>query len=103
MGGGGAPPSIPSTTQQSMLKKHQQSMILSPMFNTSNAARHHLPRKRRRPLQVSLQQQYNRRDLLKHKHAHHQPQTINHNQKQNTNILHRRTTRRVPSLVMQRH
>jgi len=65
-------------------------MIESPMFNTtSNAARHHIPRKRRRPLQLSLQQQYNRQDLLTH--------TINHNKKQNTNKLHRRTTRRVPS------
>ena len=59
-GGGGAeeeapPPSIPSTTQQSMLKKHQQSMIESPMFNTSNAARHLIPQKRRRPLQTSMQ------------------------------------------------
>ena len=93
-GGGGAeeeapPPAIPSTTQQSMLKKHQQSMIESPMFNTSNAARHHIPRKRRRPLQTFIQQQHNRRDLLKH--------TINHNKKQNTNKLHRRTIRRAPS------
>ena len=72
------------------------------MFNTSNAARHHIPRKRRRPLQASLQQQYNRQDLLKHMHAHH-PQTINHNQKQNTNKLHRRTIRRAPSGSNQCH
>ena len=69
-------------------------MIESPI-NTSHAARHHTPRKRRRPIQTSIQQQHNRQDLLKH--------TINHNQKHNTNKLHRRTIRRAPSVVMQRH
>ena len=100
-GGGGDEETLSSSilTKQAMLNKHQQSIIVSPLFNTSNAARHHThtPQKRRRPFQTSIQQQYNRQAILKHKHAHHQPRTIHHNQKQNKNKLHRRTIRRAPS------